>query len=141
MLLAEFNIVYVTQKAMKGRAISDYLADYPMEEANVWISEFPDENILCASQNDLRWQIFFDSAANKKGYGIGILLITPDDSHTPMAIKLDFPSTNNMTEYEACTVGLKVALKKGIQCLDIYGDSALIIVQVLAKWKVKDEKL
>jgi hypothetical protein len=46
-----------------------------------------------------------------------------------------------MTEYEACTVGLKVALQKGIRCLDVYGDSALIIGQVLRKWKVKDEKL
>jgi len=35
MLLAEFNIVYVTQKSMKGRAISDYLTDYPIEEVDV----------------------------------------------------------------------------------------------------------
>ena len=83
----------------------------------------------------------FDVAANKKGYGIGILLIAPDDSHTPIAIKLDFLCTNNMTEYEACTIGLIVALKKGIQCLDVYGDSSLIIGQVLKKWRVKDEKL
>jgi len=85
--------------------------------------------------------MFFDGAANKKGYGIGILLIAPDDSHTPIAIKLNFPCTNNMTEYEARTIGLKVALQKGIQCLDVYGDSALIIGQVRRKWKVKDEKL
>ena len=51
MLLIEFDIVYVTQKAVKGRAISDYLADYPIEEADVWISEFPDENILCTTQD------------------------------------------------------------------------------------------
>jgi len=59
--------------------------------------------------------MFFDGAANKKGYGIGILLISPDDSHTPIAIKLDFPYTDNMNEYKACTVGLKIALKKGIR--------------------------
>ena len=85
--------------------------------------------------------MFFDGASNKKGYGIGILLITQDDSHTPIAIKLDFPYTNNMTEYKACKVGLKVSLKNGIQCLDVYEDSALIIGQVLRKWRVKDEKL
>ena len=60
---------------------------------------------------------------------------------TPIANKLDFPCTNNMTEYEACMVGLKVALKKGIQCLYVYEDSTRIIGQVLRKWKVKDEKL
>jgi len=141
MLLAEFDIMYVTQKAMKGRAISDYLTDYPVEEADVWISEFPDENILYIAQDNFRWQMFFNDTANKKRYGIGILLIAPDDSHTPIAIKLNFPCTNNMTKYEACTIGLKVARQKGIQCLHVYGDSALIIGQVLRRWKVKDEKL
>jgi len=100
---------------MKGRAISYYLVDHPVEEIDVWIFEFPNENILCTSYEDLRWQIFFDGPANKKGYGIGILLFSPNDCHTPIAIKLNFSCTNNMTEYEACTVGLKISLKKGIQ--------------------------
>lgn len=141
MLLAKFDIVYVMQKDMKGRVILDYLTDYLIEEVDVWISKFPDENMLYTSQEDLRWKMFFDGAANKKGYGIGILLISADDSHTPIAIKMDFPWTNNTSELEACTVGLKASLKKGIQYLDVYGDSALIIGQVFKIWKVKDEKL
>ena len=34
--------------------------------------------------------------------GIGVLLITPDGSHVPLVIKLNFEATNNMAEYEAC---------------------------------------
>ena len=49
MLLTEFDIVYVTRKAVKGRA----LVDYPVEETDVWISEFPDENVLCTTQDYL----------------------------------------------------------------------------------------
>ena len=53
MLLTEFDIVYVTQKVVNGRAISDYLADYPVEETDVWISEFPNENVLYTTQDCL----------------------------------------------------------------------------------------
>ena len=31
MLLSEYDIVYVTQKAIKGSALADYLADLPMK--------------------------------------------------------------------------------------------------------------
>ena len=31
-----------------------------------------------------------------------ILLITLDGSHVPLVVKLNFDSTNNMVEYEAC---------------------------------------
>ena len=29
-------------------------------------------------------------------------MITPEGSHIPLAIKLNFKATNNMVEYEAC---------------------------------------
>ena len=85
--------------------------------------------------------MFFDGTVNKKGYGIGILLIAPDDSHTSISIKLIIPYTNNMTEYEGCTVGVKVTLKKRIHYSDGCWDYALIFGQVLRRWKVKGEKM
>ena len=46
--------------------------------------------------------MYFDGAVNQYRNGIGILLITPEGSHIPLAIKLNFEATNNMVEYEAC---------------------------------------
>ena len=34
--------------------------------------------------------MYFDGAVNQYGNGIGVLLITPDKSHIPMAVKLNF---------------------------------------------------
>ena len=45
--------------------------------------------------------MYFDRAVNQYGNGIEILLITPEESHIPLAIKLNFEATNNMVEYEA----------------------------------------
>ncbi|XP_028066972.1 uncharacterized protein LOC114269815 [Camellia sinensis] len=57
--------------------------------------------------------MYFDEAANEYGCGIGVLLIAPDDFHIPLAFKLRFKVFNNKAEYEACIIGLEVALELG----------------------------
>jgi len=42
MLLSEFNIVFVTRKAIKGQAIADYLANQPLNDPELSKSYFPD---------------------------------------------------------------------------------------------------
>ena len=81
------------------------------------------------------WSRYFDGASNKKGCGVGVLLISPKE-HTLISVKLHFDVTNNAAEYEACIIGLKVAVASSVQKLRLYGDSSLIINQVLGRWKV-----
>ena len=45
-LLSEFDIVYVTQKVIKGSALVDYLAQQPLNDYQPMHSEFPDEDIM-----------------------------------------------------------------------------------------------
>ena len=45
-LLSEFDIVYVTQKAVKGSALADYLAQQPLQDYRPMHPEFPDEDIM-----------------------------------------------------------------------------------------------
>ena len=44
---------------------------------------------------------------------------------------------NNVTEYEACIVGLQVALEFGAYDLSVFGDSLLIISQIEEKWQAE----
>ena len=53
------------------------------------------------------WKTYFDRAMNQYGNGIGVLLITLQGSHIPLAIKLNFEVTNNMVEYEVCIAGME----------------------------------
>jgi len=47
MLLSEFDIVYVTQKAVKGQALADHLAQNSIdEEYEPLKTYFPDEDVL-----------------------------------------------------------------------------------------------
>jgi ribonuclease HI len=141
-LLSEFDILFVPRKAIKGQAIADYLADYPSEQLELMDSEFPDEDVMIVEEdNQGRWKLYFDGAANAVGSGIGAVLVSPKGQQTPIAVKLGFDCTNNMTEYEACIVGLQAALEFGAYELEVFGDSLLIVSQTNGEWQARDPKL
>uniref|UniRef100_A0A2N9IKT4 Integrase catalytic domain-containing protein n=1 Tax=Fagus sylvatica TaxID=28930 RepID=A0A2N9IKT4_FAGSY len=141
-LLSEFDILFVARKAIKGQAIADYLADYPSEQLELMDSEFPDEDVMTVDEdNQGRWKLYFDGAANAVGSGIGAVLVSPKGQQTPIAVKLGFDCTNNMTEYEACIVGLQAALEFGAYELEVFGDSLLIVSQTNGEWQARDPKL
>ena len=82
-----------------------------------------------------------DVPMNQNRRGIGVLSISPKRTHIPFSGRLNFPTTNNATEYEACIMGLRVALGLGVKELKLYGDSALINSQIQNRWKIKEERL
>jgi ribonuclease HI len=61
----------------------------------------------------------------------GLLFISPLGEHMRYAVRLHFPASNNMVEYEALLYGLQIAIKTGVKRLDIRGDSQLVIDQVM----------
>jgi ribonuclease HI len=46
-------------------------------------------------------------------------------------LRLHFPASNNMAEYEALVNGLRIAVELGVRRLDARGDSQLVIDQVM----------
>ena len=68
-------------------------------------------------------------------------MITPEGSHIPLTIKLNFEVTNNMAEYEACIAGMESLQELGVKETEVFGDLTLIIAQAQKLWKVKEEHL
>ena len=125
LLLSKFDIKYVAQKSMKRMAIVDHLAYCSPEEAEEIQGDFPDEDIMEIEVES--WKMYFDGATNQNRSGIGVLLISPKGAHIPFFGRLNFPTTNNATEYKACIMGLQATLGLGVKKFEVYGDSALII--------------
>ena len=80
--------------------------------------------------------MYFNGASNKRGFGIRVVIVTPEDEHIPMVFKLIFGVTNNAVEYEACIAGLDAALHLGIRHLKVYG--GLKLDRILGLWKMED---
>ena len=59
----------------------------------------------------------------KKGAGVGLVFVSPLGVHMRNMVRLHFPSSNNVVEYEALINGLRIAIELGIQRLDIRGYS------------------
>ncbi|XP_050916582.1 uncharacterized protein LOC127131708 [Lathyrus oleraceus] len=156
MLLTEYDIQYVTQKAIKGSILSDYLSHLPVEGYQPLRFDFPDEDIMFirdftmpgfevspeeGPKPGLRWMLVFDGASNARGHGIGVLITSPTSFHLPFTARLCFHRTNNMAEYEACIYGLEEAIDLRIKILEVFGDSAPVISQVKGDWETRDSKL
>ncbi|XP_070056850.1 uncharacterized protein [Nicotiana tomentosiformis] len=130
-LLSEFDIIYVTDKEVKGKALANHLAENLVEgEYEPLKTYFPDEEVSfvgedIAEAND-GWRMFFDGAANFKGVGIGDVLVSKTGQHYPISTKLRFPCTNNMAEYKACILGLKLSIDMNVQELLVIRDSDLL---------------
>jgi ribonuclease HI len=143
-LLAEYDIVFMTRKAVKGSIIADHFADHAMENYEPLNFDLPDEDVIVVeseSEESDQWTLYFDGAVNVSGNGAGAVVISPENKQYPVSTRLLFECTNNTAEYEACIIGLEAALELEAKKLEVFGDSLLIICQVKGEWQTKDEKL
>ncbi|XP_019251280.1 PREDICTED: uncharacterized protein LOC109230210 [Nicotiana attenuata] len=129
-LLSEFNILDITQKAIKGQALADHLAENPMDKNYEPLTTyFPEEEVLFTgddiAESYLDLRMFIDRAPNFKGVGIGALLVSESGQHYMRLARIRFPCTNNMVEYEACILGIRMTVDMYIKELLAIGDSDL----------------
>ena len=85
--------------------------------------------------------MFFDGSLNINGAGAGILFISPNKDKLRYVLRILFPASNNMAEYEACLHGIQLAMELGVKHLYVHGDSALVINQLNKEWDTTHEKM
>jgi ribonuclease HI len=85
--------------------------------------------------------MFFDGSLMKLGAGAGLLFISPLGKHLRYVLRLHFPASNNVAEYEALVNGLRIATEPGVRRLDARGDSQLVIDQVMKNSHCRDPKM
>jgi ribonuclease HI len=85
--------------------------------------------------------MYFDGSLIKTGAGAGLLFISPLGKHLRYVIRLHFPASNNVAEYEALVNGLRIAIELGVRRLDARGDSQLVIDQVIKDSHCRDRRM
>jgi ribonuclease HI len=85
--------------------------------------------------------MYFDGSLMKTRAGAGLLFNPPLGNHVRYVLRLHFPASNNVAEYEALVNGLRIAVELGVRCLDVRGDSQLVIDQVMKNSHCRDEKM
>jgi ribonuclease HI len=52
------------------------------------------------------WTLYFDGSVMKTGASASLFFISPLGKHMTYTVRLHFPTSNNMVEYEALLYGL-----------------------------------
>jgi ribonuclease HI len=123
------TLAYAPRKAIKSQILADFVTEWTD-------TQLPPPQIQAEC-----WTLYFDGLVKKIGEGVSLLFISPVGEHMRYAVCQHFPAPNNMAEYEALLSGLKIAIKTGITCLDVRGDSQLVIDQVMKNAARHDDKM
>jgi ribonuclease HI len=123
------TISFAPRKAIKSQVLADFVAE--------WV----DTQLPAAPIQPELWTMFFDGSLMKTGAGAGLLFISPLGKHLRYVLRLHFPASNNVAEYEALVNGLRIAIELGVRRLDARGDSQLVIDQVMKNSHCRDPKM
>ncbi|KAL0411802.1 UNVERIFIED_CONTAM: hypothetical protein Slati_3769900 [Sesamum latifolium] len=85
--------------------------------------------------------MYFDGASYKEGAGAGVVFITSEGEVLPYSFTLMQNCSNNMAEYQALIFELKMDVDTKQRHLKVYGDSQLVINQLLGLYEVKKPEL
>jgi ribonuclease HI len=123
------TLSFAPRKAIKSQVLADFLAE--------WV----DTQLPTAPIQAELWTMYFDGSLIKTGAGAGLLFISPLGKHVRYILRLHFPASNDVVEYEALVNGLRIAVELGVQRLDARGDSQLVIDQVMKNSHCRDRKM
>ncbi|KAM1019003.1 hypothetical protein ACFX2C_040564 [Malus domestica] len=126
MALSEFSLQYVPQKAVKGQALADFLAQHP----SPYKFRGNDVEIGMVETRDNYWTMYFNGSSTSVSAGIGIIIQSPTHNLWYFSLKLDFNCTNNQAEYEALVIGLNVLYDLRATLVLVLGDFELVINQL-----------
>jgi len=118
MELCPFSLNFQSRTTVKSQALVDLIAEW----TNLNEPSSPDVSD--------HWSMFFDGSFNINGAGAGILFVSPNKDKLHYVLRILFPASNNITEYEACLHGIRLAVELGVKCLYVHGDSTLVINQL-----------
>jgi ribonuclease HI len=65
------------------------------------------------------WTMYFDGSLMKKGACAGQVFVSSLKVRMRYAVRLYFPASNNIAEYETLVNGLRIAIELGILHLDV----------------------
>jgi hypothetical protein len=99
------TISFAPRKAIKSQVLADFVAE--------WV----DTQLPMAPIQPELWTMFFDGSLMKTGAGAGLLFISPLGKHLRYVLRLHFPASNNVAEYEALINGLRIAIELGVRRL------------------------
>ena len=110
-ILGVFDIKYMPQTSIKGQVLADLVAEFaePPVEIVTEQRNMDEKSIgVISAPGTPCWKVYIDGAANQRGSGVRLVLISPEKTIIEKSLRLGFSATNNEAEYEALLQGMAI---------------------------------
>ena len=130
-ILGTFDIKYMPRTSVKGQVLTDLVAEFAEGSAENESNKLRmgEKSVgLIAAQEPVQWKVYVNGAANQKGSGVGLVLISPEKLIVEKSLRLGFLATNNEAEYETLLEGMSMVQRMGgksLQCSRIQSWSSV----------------
>ncbi|XP_024015836.1 uncharacterized protein LOC112089095 [Eutrema salsugineum] len=121
--LSEYDIEYKNRTSAKSQVLADFLIELPKE----FVVEQPPREL---------WILHVDESSSHWGSGVGIRLKSPNGEILEQSFRLEFPASNNESEY-----GVRLAVELGVRHLHSFCDSQLVASQLSGEYTTKNERM
>ncbi|XP_075669115.1 uncharacterized protein LOC142638898 [Castanea sativa] len=138
-ILGAFDIKYI-----KGQVLADLVARFAKPSI---VEEEEKQNMdgksigVVSLQEPLSWRVYVDGAANQRGSGVGLVMVSLKGIVIEKSLRLGFLATNNEAEYEALSVGMTMVQKMERKALEVFLDFRLVVGQVEGELEAKDPRM
>jgi hypothetical protein len=130
--LIEYDLAYESLKSMKGQVVEDFIVEHQINDTHEL-----DMSYLTITL----WTLYFNGSVCNEGQGIGIMLVSSSNVPFDFSSRLKTYCSNNQVEYEALLFGLELLDYMGVKHVRAFGDSQLVIQQILEEYQCLDGTL
>ena len=97
------GITYASRIAIKSQVLANFIV------------EWTEVQMPPAVVDQEYWTMYFDGSLMKKGATVGLVFVSPLEVRMRYMVRIHFPSSNNVAEYEVLINGLCIAIELGIR--------------------------
>ena len=144
MTLGAFDIKYMPRTSIKGQVLADLVVEFAEvpEEMDVENHNMGERSVgVVFVHCPMPWELYVDGAANQRGSGVGLVLVSPEKITIEKSLRLSFSATNNEAEYEALLMGMAMVQKMGGKAVKVFSDSKLVVGQVKGDLEARDPRM
>ena len=102
-ILGAFDIKYMPHTSIKGQIIANLVVEFnelSLEENRERPNMDGKSVRMISLQEPLSWKVYIDGTAKQRGFGVGLVVISPKKIIIEKSLRLGFSVTNNEAEYE-----------------------------------------
>ena len=143
-ILGAFDIKYMPRTSIKGQILADLVVEFAEPPVEIVAEE---RNIdgkpvgAISMPGPPCWKVYVDDAANQRGSGVGLFLVSPKKTIIEKSLRLRFSATNNEAEYETLLQRMAMVQKMGGKAVEMFSDSRLVVGQVKGELKARDARM